>query len=360
MNPDTTSEMQESPQKIAQVGICGLINMGNTCFLNSAIQVMRCIPEWAAFCASEEGRDWAYADPSGTTVKVLDAYAELTRGMWAQRDPSLCKPRAFLLAIHQATKGTIHEQLGLPMQNDGHEFMMYALDQFHEALKQPGPVAAEEAIPAVKAWCAHWANDYSPLVKMIFGLDRVTITCGGCGTRSVRWEVFNTLRAPVPSEGQTILEALLAERGPQTVDEYACDTCKARSEADSARPSATITQEIWRMPRNLIVMFRRFDEQRRKIMSVLNYDGEAAKFADLFAADTTDESREWTYGPIGTLDHHGSHFGGHYTAQAYNFVEKSWWHYDDGNATKMRDGPAFGRSSYVVVYRRLEDGNVIN
>ena len=357
MNPDTApmAQPQQLPEKVSQTGICGLINMGNTCFLNSAIQVMRCIPEWAAFCASEEGQGWSYADPSGTTVKVLDAYAELTRGMWAQREPALCRPRAFLLAIHQATKGTIHEQLGLPMQNDGHEFMMYALDQFHEALKQPGPMAADEAIPAVKAWCAHWAKDYSPLVNMIFGLDRVTITCGRCGTKSVRWEVFNTLRAPVPAEGQTILEALLAERAPQTVDEYACDTCKGHEGHDAARPSATITQEIWRMPRNLIVMFRRFDEQRRKIMSVLKYDGAAVRFADLFAADTGDESRNWSYEPIGTLDHHGSHFGGHYTAQSYNFVEKSWWHYDDGNATKMRDGPAFGRPTYVVVFRRLEE-----
>ncbi len=353
MNPDTSSKDVESdlpPSPKEQVGVCGLLNMGNTCFLNSAIQVMRCIPEWAAFCAGE-GQGWTYADPSGSQTKVLEAYAELTRGMWAQRQPAMCRPRAFLLAIHQATKGTIHEQLGLPMQNDGHEFMMYALDQFHEALKLAGPVAAEEAIPAVKAWCAHWAKDYSPLVKMLFGLDRVTITCGGCGTKSVRWEVFNTLRAPVPAEGQTILEALLAERAPQTVDEYSCDTCKARNGADAVRPSATITQEIWRMPQNLIVMFRRFDEQRRKIMSVLKYDGAEVTFGDLFAADTTDESRDWSYGPIGALDHHGSHFGGHYTAQAYNFVEKSWWHYDDGNATKM-DAPNFGRPTYVVVFRR--------
>jgi ubiquitin C-terminal hydrolase len=350
MNPDS-SEKTANDSKPDIVGVCGLLNMGNTCFLNSAIQVMRCIPEWAGFCA-DQGQGWDYADLSGSQVKVLEAYMELTRGMWAQRQPAMCRPRAFLLAIHQATKGTIHEQLGMPMQNDGHEFMMYALDQFHEALREPGPAAATDAIPAVKAWCEHWKKDYSPLVNMIFGLDRVTITCGGCGTKSVRWETFNTLRAPVPAEGQTITEALLAERGPQTVDEYACDVCKGR-DAEAKRPSATITQQIWRMPRNLILMFHRFDEHRRKIGSVLKYDGAAVSFADTFADDTTDESRSWSYVPIGVLDHHGSHFGGHYTAQAYNFVEKSWWHYDDGNATKT-DKPIFGRPTYIVVFRRKE------
>jgi ubiquitin C-terminal hydrolase len=279
--------------------------------------------------------------------------------MWSQRQPSMCRPRAFLLAIHQATKGTIHEELGLPMQNDGHEFMMYALDQFHEALKRAGPTAARGAIPAVKAWCEQWKKDYSPLVNMIFGLDRVTVTCGACGTQSVRWETFNTLRAPVPTEGVSVLEALLAERAPETIDEYACDACKAR-DATAQRPQATIRREIWRLPRNLIVMFRRFDEHRRKINAVLKYDGAPVRLTDLFAADTADESRGWSYGPIGTLDHHGSHFGGHYTAQAYNFVEKSWWHYDDGNATKMSDGPAFGRPTYVVVLRRIENQNAFD
>ena len=339
------------PDKPAEkIGICGLINMCNTCFLNSALQVMRCIPEWAGFCA-DQGQGWEYADQSGAHVKVLEAYMDLTRGMWAQRQPAQCRPRAFLLAIHQATRGTIHEQLGLPMQNDGHEFMMYALDQFHEALKESGPVAGGDAIPAVKAWCDHWKKDYSPLVGMIFGLDRVTITCGGCGTKSVRWETFNTLRAPVPAEGQTLLDALLAERAAETIEDYACDTCKGR-DAEAARPSATIRREIWRMPQNLILMCRRFDETRRKIMSVLPYDGSAIDFGLLFAPETTDDSRGWSYKPIGILDHHGSHFGGHYTAQAYNFVEQSWWHYDDGNAGMMKE-PVFGRATYVIVFRRV-------
>ena len=44
---DSTEKTQEHR------GICGLINLGNTCYLNASIQILRSIPEWAAFCAND-------------------------------------------------------------------------------------------------------------------------------------------------------------------------------------------------------------------------------------------------------------------------------------------------------------------
>ncbi|NDG26601.1 MAG: hypothetical protein EB120_05430, partial [Proteobacteria bacterium] len=54
----------------------------------------------------------------------------------------------------------------------------------------------------------------------------------------------------------------------------------------------------------------------------------------------------------GVIDHHGSHMGGHYTAQFLHPVSKHWWWMDDESAQFMPE-PRFGRSNYIFLYRSV-------
>jgi ubiquitin C-terminal hydrolase len=42
--------------------------------------------------------------------------------------------------------------------------------------------------------------------------------------------------------------------------------------------------------------------------------------------------------------------GGHYTAQAKNFITDMWGHYDD-NVVQEINGPSLGRTTYMLFLR---------
>ena len=54
------SPAMEIPHRIEEVkkdashkGVVGIQNMGNTCYCNSTIQLIRACPEWNAFCLTQ-------------------------------------------------------------------------------------------------------------------------------------------------------------------------------------------------------------------------------------------------------------------------------------------------------------------
>ncbi len=326
-------------QQDAIIGVCGLINLGNTCYLNSSIQIMRAIPEWAAFCS-----DYDASGNNAPQVQMLKSYIDLTRGMWSQKKPMICRPALFLKDLRAAVRNTIYDQFAAPIPNDGHEFMQYMLDQFHEALKSTGPQAADDATPAVRAWCDLWKRDYSPLVNMVFGLDRVRCICSTCGHVSTRFETFNMLKINIGESGESFRDIMEKERAATEIEDYACEKCAPQ------RGPARIVRDFWRLPRNIMLVFRRFNEDRTKSTRPVPIC-EDISFKSFFAEESPDESADWTYNPIATLDHFGNHMGGHYSAQTYNCVMKKWYLYDDTNVNEIPK-PSYGSSTYIIVLRR--------
>jgi ubiquitin C-terminal hydrolase len=290
-----------------------------------------------------------------TPATITYAFIELTKAMWACKTPNVCRPLAFYQKIQEAVKGTIYEDFGRPLPHDGHEYMVYLLDNAHEGLK--GPVSKAAAAPpetASSAWKSIWSAGHSPISDMTFGLDQVICKCNTCGHESKRWEHFNMLKIGIPEPGQTLYDAITKEREPIVIADYMCDRCSPN------RTSVTITRKFARLPPNLIVVFRRFTETRQKIMAPVNYDGSPISLSHFFmeptCADDEHRSKQWVYEPYATLDHMGNHIGGHYTCCVRNFTVResdsnAWCEYDDMRATGCK-GPSFGSTTYITVFRR--------
>jgi ubiquitin C-terminal hydrolase len=70
-----------------------------------------------------------------------------------------------------------------------------------------------------------------------------------------------------------------------------------------------------------------------------------------FASESEDESKSWEYELRGVSDHHGTHRGGHYTAQMKHPITGDWWWMDDERAQK-KEGPLYNASNYIFYFRR--------
>jgi len=314
-------------------GVVGIQNMGNTCYCNSIIQLVRACDEWNLFCSTEDFSQLA----DNNYKKILVAYQVIINSMWSSYKPSFVRPIGFLSELKQAVKGTPYEMFGIRIPNDSHEFLIYLLDHFHEAIKTEIPCIDEK-----NGWDKFVSKNNSKIVDLFFGMIRKTIHCMHCKNNTYQWEVFNSFK--IPCEGNTFYDWIQNEIKDSEIEGYKCENCKESC-------PAKILSRIWKLPRNLFIMIRRFNPNRTKNMTKCPYDGTDCEFSSLFAEESNDPSRNWVYSLRGISDHHGSHMGGHYNTQFKHPVSNEWWIIDDESSNKQ--SPQFSSSNYIFLFTKI-------
>lgn len=345
-------------------GQVGLANLGNTCYLNSALQALRHVPDLTVFF-HKYSKDWIREGDSKEAV-LCRAYKELVEGLWSGSGPGYMKPAGFLHYFRESLKDCpTFEHMIAPRPHDSHEALVFLLDQLHEGMKKPLSinVVADPDAPVYKAlmaWKEQIAPNYSPIIDYFFGLMEVSTTCKGCERVSCRYEPFNMLKVGFPdTKSSTLEECIDYEFQPESLDEYQCDHCspdvpKGSTDVKAKRHPGSIQRRIWRLPQNLIIVLKRFNPNGSKCHANFSADP-VQKFTKWFRDISPESSKITDYTLQSVIDHHGTSNGGHYVAQVKSPVTSSWNVYDDENVTKIQDGSkAFlGQPSYVLFYRKV-------
>jgi ubiquitin C-terminal hydrolase len=183
--------------------------MGNTCYCNSTLQLLRACPEWNAFCLTQPFKEQLKDIPEDNADKrILLAYQDILVSLWSAYQPAYVRPLGFISEVRKAVRGTPYEMFGMPVPNDSHEYLVYLLDHFHEAMKQeitwtereiPANVTPLEKmrIMAQNGWNRYLSKNSSEIVRLFFGMIRKTVQCTNCSNCTYQWEVFNALRSHV-------------------------------------------------------------------------------------------------------------------------------------------------------------------
>lgn len=318
-------------------GLAGLANIGNTCYANSVIQALRVIPSWTALI---DRTDLQLND--GPHQKVFLAYQDIARTLWTKSavKGAICRPMAFWKEIREAVVGTVYDNFRSSQPQDAHEFLIYLLDQCHEATKVPLLPDATSLDRSLHAQLGGWTG---PVVDTLFGWDRLTCECLECGTKSVRYEPFNMLKVGLDSSIEGPVDLAAADRVEEEIEDYVCEKCAP------VRTKAVLRRELWHLPKTFFYVLRRFTADGRKDSAAFHYDGGEVNFGRLFAAEAAaSDGATSTYKPIATIEHMGSLHGGHYLAQAYHPVLKEWYVFDDERGEKI-SAPRFTVMTYIIV-----------
>ncbi|XP_008800670.3 ubiquitin carboxyl-terminal hydrolase 9-like isoform X1 [Phoenix dactylifera] len=188
--------------KVDGRGLTGLHNLGNTCFMNSAIQCLVHTPPVVEYFLKDYSDEINEENPLGMQGELAIAFGELLRKLWSSGWTSIA-PRAF-----KAKLARFAPQFSGYNQHDSQELLAFLLDGLHEDLnrvrKKPYIEARDaDGCPdqefADECWKNHKARNDSVIVDVCQGQYKSTLVCPVCSKVSVTFDPFMYLSLPLPS-----------------------------------------------------------------------------------------------------------------------------------------------------------------
>ena len=179
--------------------VSGLINHGNTCYMNSVMQCLSCVTPLVA-CFLED----AYLVDVNLSISyygtIVGEVGAAFSAMVAGRKNSVS-----LLAL-KGKVGEFHHQFSGSEQNDSHELFMYFLAWLHEDLTGGSLLACLGGRLASHHVAAAGSNSKPSIITILFqGMHKHVISCGNCQNESVSFEPFTVLSLVLPVSGNSTL-----------------------------------------------------------------------------------------------------------------------------------------------------------
>ncbi|KAI8834736.1 hypothetical protein BJ741DRAFT_534465 [Chytriomyces cf. hyalinus JEL632] len=365
------------------LGICGLKNLGNTCYMNSALQCLlqtRLLISY--FLRTHEQLNQSMGLKCAP-VSTLEKDSMVQRGQRGFGRETV-NPRVLKKAV-----SLFNDCFAGSEQQDAQEFLQVILDALHEDLKKQaenGAFVAEEVDrmdedPSGGTEVVNSAGGStdnlrgaatepclpevsSPIAEIFQGSLKSNIECMECHASSIKAEPFVLLSLPV-SNGpddpeykyalETCLREFLREELLGKEDTWFCPTCKDQRQIKKRL-------DVQSLPEVLIFHLKRFSTSYQgfenslsaKIEGLVRFPISGLDMSDIVnrgrgertAQDSSAPCQNDTnralpehdlYDLYAVSNHFGGLNGGHYTAFVKSVTQNEWFHMDDSKVSPIHE-----------------------
>jgi len=344
-----------------EIGIVGLKNRGNTCYLNTAIQCLYNVNLLTEYLCTHEYIDdlknrFCSLRKSKSNIKEIlltKEYAKLINAMTISLTP--IEPKTF----HE-TLQTHDSRFSGYEQQDSQEVLSIIIDQLHEALKYKASIEYEGVerneldkimVESLMNWKENLNNQYSYIADLFFGQyvnEIISLEENNMNKIvSKRFELFNTISIPI--YGNTLNDSLSKYFEKEILESKYFD------EKRNTYIKAYKHIKISIIPKYLIIILKRYKNDERgytiKSNNLIRFPFENL---DMSTYCEGYESFKCNLNLISIGCHHGGLTGGHYYAICKNKNNK-WYKHDDESVEEFNiDMHKFDifKYGYILIYEK--------
>jgi ubiquitin carboxyl-terminal hydrolase 8 len=341
------------------VGLVGLVNLGNTCFLNSCLQVLNHITELYSILECETPKNKESPDSI-----MLKEWLELRQIMWSGNGS--LSPNKFVHMVQQVATIKNREIFTGWAQNDITEFLLFLIECFHNSISHKAKIQIngtpendvdQRAIICYKLIQSIYAKEYSKILDLFYGIYMTEII----ETNNERTDPKGPSILSTKAEHYFVLDLQIFYNNTMCGNLYDCFNLFIMPELmtgenewfnEQTGQKQTVNRQVnfWNFPEILVITLKRFSPDGvRKLQHLVDFpleDLDLSKYAKGY------QSSKYVYDLFGVCNHSGGVLGGHYTAFVKN-AEGVWYHYNDQMIELINNPQSIvSPAAYCLFYRK--------
>ena len=335
-------------KKPINAGNKGLANLGNTCYMNSALQ---CLSHLIVFHPNNE--KFFNECKRANKDSLLYEWFQFQRSMWSNNDKNMINP---INLLRRFQKLCLEKDLYFSnfMQNDIDEFLTLFLDLLHQGVGRKVEMSfntkvEDEAdkinLKSNQTWQRFYEKDYSYIVENFYSQLLGITSCTDCEYYTTNHDPIQVLSLEIPNESKSLnccLTQYMKKYRLDSENTWQCDACK-----NHVRPFKQT--RLWKTSDVLFILLKRYN-QNQKIDKYLEYPL-TLDLKDYNINYSKNKSNQYSLNSMAI--HSGNLGGGHYYAVCRNYLDDHWYEYNDSHVSRVMDDKLMKYSPYLLVYRRL-------
>jgi ubiquitin C-terminal hydrolase len=334
-------------------GLSGLANLGNSCYLNSCMQILSHTYELNTFLSNESGKYKQTLKKIPDSVVLLE-WDKLREMLWSMN--CTIAPHGFVKTIRHVANLKQRDLFTGYQQNDIQEFLLFIIDCFHTALSREVDmqITGESkndidnlAITAYKMMQNMYKKDYSDMLNIFYGIHVSQITHTETNeVMSMSAEPFSVISLSIPNT-----------QNPSLFDcfDLYCDSELLTgdnawfNDKTQQKESAKRNIIFWSLPNIMILDLKRSKVNNKKNHTIVNIPMENVDFSKYVKGYN---SVDCIYELYGVCNHSGGGGGGgHYFAFIKNANGK-WYNFNDTMVNEIQPNKVISAMSYCLFYRK--------
>jgi ubiquitin carboxyl-terminal hydrolase 8 len=333
-------------------GLSGLANLGNTCFINSSLQVLSHTYELNHFLEQEIYKKKL---KNKCDSALLLEWDNLRKILWDSN--CIISPGKFIKTIQKVAQIKDMEMFTGYSQNDLPEFLLFLIDCFHNALAReikmtisgnPQNETDKIAIQCFEMIKNMYSKEYSEIWNLFYAVHVSEITNLETNIPvKITPEPYFMIDLPIPDNNKS----------PTLID---CFNLYVEGEVlegengwynEETKEKINIRKKIqfWSFPNILVIDFKRFNARFQKNQIHISFPLDDLDLSEYIIGY---KKEMYKYELYGVCNHSGGVMGGHYTSYVKNANGK-WYHYNDTSVSEIAHIESIiTPKAYVLFYRK--------